>query len=83
MRVEIKGTVIPAGFLKIEGRESYVGGKSGKRKKFTRIGGYNHSIRCEAPPRSKRRQEWREKRKCQESSDCQRSDGEELRCRGH
>ena len=37
----------------------------------------------EAPPRSKKKQEKREQRRCQEWSDCQRSDGEGWVCQGH
>ena len=37
----------------------------------------------EAPPRSKKGQERREQRRCQERSECQRSDGKGLVCQGH
>ena len=36
-----------------------------------------------APPRSKIGKEKREQRRCQERSDCQRSDGEGWVCQGH
>ena len=36
-----------------------------------------------APPWSRKGQERREQRRCQEKSDCQRSDGEGWVCQGH
>ena len=43
----------------------------------------DHNPSPEAPIRSERGQKRREQRRCQENSDCQRSDGEEYVCQGH
>ena len=80
--VEIKGKVIQASFLKIEGRGTFVGTidrREGRIEKL--VGGQNPGP--EAPPRGKKRQERREQRKCQGRSDCQRSDGEGWLCQGY
>ena len=45
------------------------------------VGGQNPGPK--APPRSRKGQEKREQRKCQERSDCQRSNGEGWVCQGH
>ena len=77
----VRVKAIPVSFLKIEGRETLVGAKD-RREREGRIeelvGGQNPGL--EAPPRSKKRQERREQRRCQERNDCQRSDGEGWVC---
>ena len=75
MRVKVGGKAIPASFLKIEEKGTLVGA-IGRREGQTEelVGGQNPGP--EAPPRSKEKQEEREQRRCQERSDCQRSDEE-------
>ena len=84
VRVKVGGKAIPVSFLKIEGRETLVGARD-RREREGRIeelvGGQNPGL--EAPPRSKKRQERREQRRCQERNDCQRSDGEGWVCQVH
>ena len=74
--VKVEGKVIPASFLKIEGRGTLVGaiGRREKDRLNELLGGQNPGP--EAPPKSRKRQERREQKRCQERSDCQRSDGE-------
>ena len=50
MRVEVKSKVIPTSFLKIKGRETFVGAKEGRLVEL--VGDQNPS--SEAPPRSKK-----------------------------
>ena len=75
MRVKLKGKVIPASFLKIEGRGHSLKQKTGEREEQIEelIGDQNPGP--EAPPRSKR--ERKEQRKRQGRSDCRRSNGKE------
>ena len=82
MGVKVGGKVISASFLKIEGRGARLSERPEREKRIGElIGGENPSP--VAPPRSKEKQERREQRKCQERSDCQRSDGEVWVCQGH
>ena len=69
VRVKVGGKVIPASFLKAEGRRTLVGVKDREREGRIEelVGGQNSGP--EAPPRSKKKQERREQRKCQERSD--------------
>ena len=78
MRVKVGTKVIPASFLKIEERGMLVGAISWREREREGqiedlVGGRNPGP--EAPPRSKKGQEKMEQRRCQERSDCQRSDG--------
>ena len=75
MRIKIKGKVIPTSFLKIEGRGVFWDKIPEKEGRFVELVS-NQNPGPEAPPRNKREQEGREQRRCQERSDCQRSDGE-------
>ena len=50
MRVEVKSKVIPTSFLKVKGRETFVGAKEGRLVEL--VGDQNPS--SEAPPRSKK-----------------------------
>ena len=66
--------VIPASFLKIEGRGMLVGTIEGRIEEL--VGGQNPGP--EAPAKSRKGQEKREQRKCQEGSG-----GEGWVCQGH
>ena len=84
MGVRVGGKVIPASFLKVEGRRTLggaqdQGGRDGQIEEL--VGGQNQGP--VAPPRSKKRQEKREQRRGQERSDCQSSDGEDSVGQGH
>ena len=83
MGLKVKGKVIPASFLKVEGRGGARLGERPEREGQTEelVGGQNP--RSEAPPRSKKGQEKREQRKCQRRSDCQWRDVEGWICQGH
>ena len=82
MRVKVQGKAIPASFRKIEGRRTLVGAKDQReRQKEDMVGDQNPNP--EAPPRSKKGQEKREQGRCQERSDCQRSDVEGWVCQDH
>ena len=80
MRVNVGGKVIPASFLEIEGRGGAHWGERPDRERKGQIeelvGGQNQGP--VALLRSKKEQERREQRKCQE-----RSDGEGWVCQGH
>ena len=65
MRVEVKSKVIPASFLKIEGRGTLVGAKGGRLVEL--LGHQNPGLK--APCKCKRRRERREQRRCQGRSD--------------
>ena len=77
MKVKVGGKVIPASFLKIKGREMLVGGDRPEREERIEELVVGQNSGPEAPPRRRKRQEKRERRRCQERSDCQRSNGEE------
>ena len=79
MRVKVRGKAIPASFLKIEGRGMLVGAKEGQIEEL--LDGQNPGLG--ARPRSMKGQERREQRRCQERSNCQRSNGEGWVCQGH
>ena len=83
MRVKVGGKAIPASFLKIEGRGGACWGERPEREGQIEelVDGQNPGP--EAPSWSKKRQERKEQWRCQERSDCQRSDGEEWVCQGH
>ena len=83
MRVKVRGKAIPASFLKIEERGDARWGDRPEREGQIEelVNGQNSC--AEAPPMSKKRQETMEQRRCQEKSDCQRSDGEGWVCQGH
>ena len=75
--VKVGSKVIPAIFLKVEGRGTLVGAKDRREEQIEElVGGQNPC--SEAPPRSKKKQEKREQRKCQE-----RGDVEGWVCQGH
>ena len=73
VRVKVEGKVTPASFLKIQGRGMLIGAKDWKKE------GRIEELVCDQnpPPRSRKELEKRQQRKCQEKSDCQKSDGEE------
>ena len=73
MRIKVGGKAIPPSFLKVEGSGTLVGGKD-QREGWIEdlVDGQNPG--SEAPPRSKKGQEKRGQKRCQERSDCQRSD---------
>ena len=79
--VKVRGKVIPASFQKTKGRGMLVGAKDQRGQIEELVGGQNPGP--EATPRSKKGQEKREQRKCQDRSDCQRSDGEGWVCQSH
>ena len=82
MRVKVGDKVIPASFQKIEERGTLVGAigqREGRVEEL--VDGQNPGPG--ALPRSKKGQEKREQRRCQESSNCQRSDGEGWVCQNH
>ena len=64
-RGTVRVKVIPAGFLKIQGRRTLVGAIEGQIEEL--VDGQNPG--SEAPPRSKKGQEKRGQRRCQERSD--------------
>ena len=74
VKVEAKSKVILTSFLKIEGSGTFVGAKEGQLIEL--VGDQNPSPK--APPRSKRRRERTEQRRCQ-----RRSDGEQLACQNN
>ena len=75
VRVNVGGKVIPASFLKVEGRGTLVGTKDWRERGIEElVSGQNPGP--EAPPRSKKGQERREQRRCQGRSNCQKSDRE-------
>ena len=80
MRIKVKGKVIPTSFRKIKGRGDACWGERPEREEQLEelVGDQNSGP--EAPPRSKKGPKRREQRKCQERSDCQRSDGEGWVC---
>ena len=77
MSVKVRNKVIPASFLKIEGRGTLARGKRPEKERWLveLVGDQNAGP--EAPPMSKKRQERREQRRCQERGNCQRNNGEE------
>ena len=82
VKVKVEGKVIPASFLKIKGRGMLmraIGQREGRIEEL--VGG--QSPGPEAPPRSRKGQERRVQRRCQEWSNCQRSDGEGWVCQDH
>ena len=74
--VKIKGKVIPASFLKVEGKGNVHWGKRLKKDRQIEELVGDQKPGPEAPPRSKKGQERREQRECQGRSDCQRSNVE-------
>ena len=77
VRVNVGGKAIPTSFLKIEGRGTLIGAKDRReRDRVELVGGQNQGP--VAPPMSRKRQEKRGKRRCQE-----RSDGEGWVCQCH
>ena len=78
MRVNVGGKPTPVCFLKIKGRGALVGGERPEREGRIEelVGGQNQGP--VAPPKSKKGQEKRKQRRCQE-----RSDGEGWVCQGH
>ena len=75
MTVKIQGKVIPTGFLKVEGRGTLVGAKDRReREEQTEKLVGDQKTGSKVSPRSRTRQERREQRRCQERSDCQKSD---------
>ena len=69
MGVKVKGKVIPASFLKVEGEGTLVGEKDRREGQIEElVGGQN--LGPEAPPRSSKGQDKREQKRCQEKSDC-------------
>ena len=82
MRVNVGGKAIPTSFLKIEERGTLIGAKDRReRDRVELVGGQNPGP--VAPPMSKKGQEKRGQKRCQERSDCQRSDGEGWVCQCH
>ena len=70
--VKIGGKVIPASFLKAEGRGRLLGRKTGERGQIEElVGGENPG--AEAPPMGKKERERREQRKCRGRSNCRRN----------
>ena len=77
MRVKIEDKVIPASFLKVEGRGTLVGVKKPEKEGWLLELVGDQKSGPEVPPWSKIGQERREQRRCQGRSNCQRSDKEE------
>ena len=82
MRVNVGDEPIPASFLKIEGRGRSLERKTGERGMDRRIGRWSEPGSCSTSQEQERARE-EGQRRCQERSDCQRSDGEEWVCQGH
>ena len=83
MKVKVGGKAIPASFLKIEGSGTLVKADRMEREGHIEelVGGQNPGP--ETPSWSRKGQENWEQRRCQERSDCQRSDVEGWVCQGH
>ena len=75
MRVKVNGKVIPASFLKIEGRRIEAKDRREREGQLEELENDDSSSSA-APPRSKIDRERWEQRRCQERSNCQKSDGE-------
>ena len=81
MRVNVGSKVIPASFLKTEGRRKLGGAKDQRERQIEELVG-DQNPGPEAPNRSKKKQK-REQRKCQGRSNCQWSNVEGWVCQGH
>ena len=84
MKVKVGDKAIPASFLKIEGKGTFVGAKDRREREGqieVLVGDQN--LGPEASSRSKKGQERREQSKCQGRSDRQRSYAEGWVCQGH